>query len=83
MITYFVVQTYSMGRKGNVVADMPVQAQSADHATRIAARLGRSKLAAIAFSRTGDPSTGDYDDANILAVFGVVPDEELQMAMAS
>jgi len=83
MITYFVVQTYSQGRKGSIVADLPIQAQNAAHACRMAERLGSTRLAAIAFSRSGDPSTGDYEDAEILAVHGTVPEVEEQMALAS
>jgi hypothetical protein len=29
---------------------------------------------AVAFSRTGDPATGDYCDATVLKKFGEVPD---------
>jgi hypothetical protein len=30
---------------------------------------------AVAFSRTGDPATGDIRDATVLRKFGVVPDD--------
>jgi hypothetical protein len=30
---------------------------------------------AVAFSRTGDPATGDFADANVLKKFGEVPDD--------
>lgn len=30
---------------------------------------------AIAFSRTGDMSSGDFDDAVVLGQFGLVPEE--------
>lgn len=83
MLTYFVVQSFSQGRKGAVVADQPIQSQSADHATRMADRLSRTRVAAIAFSRTGDPATGEYDEAVILASFGEIPDESQQLAIAS
>jgi hypothetical protein len=29
----------------------------------------------VAFSRTGDPATGDFGDANIIRKFGDVPDD--------
>jgi predicted acylesterase/phospholipase RssA len=32
----------------------------------------RMELAAVAFSRTGDPSIGDFQDAVVLAQFGDV-----------
>ena len=30
---------------------------------------------AVAFSRTGDPATGDFRDATVLRKFGDVPDD--------
>ena len=32
-------------------------------------------VGAIAFSRTGDPATGDFGDAKVLKKFGDVPDD--------
>ena len=32
-------------------------------------------VGAVAFSRTGDPATGDFGDANVLKKFGNVPDD--------
>jgi hypothetical protein len=32
-------------------------------------------VGAIAFSRTGDPATGDFRDAKVLKKFGDVPDD--------
>jgi hypothetical protein len=32
-------------------------------------------LGAVAFSRTGDPATGDFSDANVIRKFGNVPDD--------
>jgi hypothetical protein len=30
---------------------------------------------AVAFSRTGDPTTGDFSDAKVIRKFGDVPDD--------
>ena len=30
---------------------------------------------AVAFSRTGDPATGDFNDAKVIKKFGDVPDD--------
>jgi hypothetical protein len=30
---------------------------------------------AVAFSRTGDPATGDFSDAKVIRQFGDVPDD--------
>ena len=32
-------------------------------------------IGAVAFSRTGDPATGDFEDAKVLKKFGGVPDD--------
>jgi hypothetical protein len=37
---------------------------------RAAARLALTAVSAVAFSRTGDPSTGDFEDAEIIKAFG-------------
>jgi len=32
-------------------------------------------VGAVAFSRTGDPATGDFIDAKVIRTFGDVPDD--------
>jgi hypothetical protein len=32
-------------------------------------------VGAVAFSRTGDPATGDFGDATVIRNFGDVPDD--------
>jgi hypothetical protein len=32
-------------------------------------------VGAVAFSRTGDPATGDFSDATVIRKFGNVPDD--------
>jgi hypothetical protein len=50
-------------RKGrNLKADAPIACKSATTAVRTAERLALSKLGVVAFSSTGDPESGDYDD---------------------
>jgi hypothetical protein len=36
---------------------------------------GGSNAGAVAFSRSGDPNLGDFEDAVILKTFGQVPDD--------
>jgi hypothetical protein len=36
-----------------------------------------SHVGAIAFSRTGDPSSGDFSDAKLIRKFGDVPESQL------
>lgn len=70
MLTYFVVQSFERGKKGGLVADQPVEAQGLEQAKRMAARLAQVKAGVVAFSRTGDPTTGDYGEAVVVAAYG-------------
>jgi len=82
MITYFVVQSFSVQRKGAVTADPPVQVASAEQAMRTAERLSSRKPAVLAFSREGDPATGEYQPATILCTFGDLPEGAEDMLAA-
>ena len=63
--TYF-VQSFNAGRGGNLKADAPIVCKTAGGAVRTAERLASSKLGVVAFSSTGDPKMGDYDDEPIV-----------------
>ena len=78
MVTYFVVQSFEQGHKGMLIPDEPREARSADQALTVALRLAAEKAGVIAFERTGDPSTGEFADAVILAQHGKVPGEVLE-----
>jgi hypothetical protein len=62
---------------GSVVVGEPIEC------LRPAAAIGRAQglwkvlghTGAVAFSRTGDPATGDFRDATVLRTFGDVPDD--------
>lgn len=58
----------------DIVACDPKEARSADQAIRMAASLAieEGHCGAIAFSRTGDPALGDFEDASILKTVGEV-----------
>ncbi|MGV8833274.1 MAG: hypothetical protein ACOH2N_14970 [Devosia sp.] len=73
-ITHFVVQTFRKGKRGKIEAEEPKIARDENNALVMAERLALSRHAVIAFSRTGDLDTGDFDDPVILAKFGDVPD---------
>ncbi|HEV7415802.1 MAG TPA: hypothetical protein VGN98_06575 [Tianweitania sediminis] len=83
MLTYFVVQSFSRGRKGAVVADLPLQMQTGEQAIRRAERLAKGRVGALAFSRLADPDTGDYAEAVVLGKFGDIPEIEEQLRLAS
>jgi hypothetical protein len=59
--TYF-VQAFNAGKGGNLKPDAPIACKSAIGALRTAERLALSKLGVVAFSSTGDPEMGDYED---------------------
>jgi nucleotide-binding universal stress UspA family protein len=75
VVTYYVVQPFELSPKGRYKVGAPLQAQSRDQAVRRAERLAKEQGGAIAFSRTGDPEFGDFEDAVLLGKFGDVPDE--------
>jgi hypothetical protein len=72
-ITYYVVQSFEMGNKGFLIPNDPQEATSERAARGMAFRLSLFKAGALAFSRTGDPDLGDWQDAVILAQHGLIP----------
>ncbi|NGX99833.1 MAG: hypothetical protein G4V63_33035 [Candidatus Afipia apatlaquensis] len=73
--TYYVVQPFEMTRAGRLIASTAMAAQTGPQAVRMAERQAAGKAGAVAFSRTGDPETGDFDDAVMLGMFGQVPED--------
>ena len=75
-ITYFVALPFDVA-DGSIVVGEPVECPSP------AAAIGRAEglckilghTGAVAFSRTGDPATGDFSDAKVIRKFGDVPDD--------
>ena len=78
MVTYFVVQSFEQGHKGMLIPDSPWEARSAEQALAFALRLAAEKAGVVAFARTGDPATGDFSDAVVLAQYGRLPGELLE-----
>lgn len=74
-LTYFVVQTYGAVKGGGINADDPKPARDRDHALQLFERYKALRAGVIAFHRTGDPKTGDYQDAVIISRHGRVPAE--------
>ena len=68
-VTYYVALAFKRSEDGGeIVACDPREAHSSEQAIRLAASLAveQGHCGAIAFSRTGDPSLGDFEDAVIL-----------------
>jgi hypothetical protein len=73
-ITYYAVLPFIRDEDGNLWPDEAVECPSAYAAsTRAQGLVNSTKAGAVAFSRSGDPSTGEFDDAVVLARVGEVP----------
>lgn len=66
------VQTFKK-QGAKLVPETPRVATSANAAIRMADELARTKAGVMAFSRSGDNETGEFDDPVILALHGAVP----------
>jgi hypothetical protein len=73
-MTYYVALAFTRSEDGDIVACEPKEARSSDQAIRIAGSLAAMEghCGAVAFSRTGDPALGDFEDAVILKTIGEV-----------
>jgi hypothetical protein len=76
MVTYYVALAFRKTEDdgGETVACDPKEARSSEQAIRMAESLAKREghCGAIAFSRTGDPALGDFQDAVILKTVGDV-----------
>ena len=73
-MTYYVALAFMRSEDGEIVACEPKEARSSDQAIRMASTMAAEEghCGAIAFSRTGDPALGDFEDAVILKTVGDV-----------
>ncbi len=71
-ITYYVALPFKRGEDGDIVADIPRECPSPLSAIQVARRLASDGIGAIAFSRSGNPATGEFSDAVVLQTFGEV-----------
>jgi len=71
-VTYYVVVPFDRNEAGELTAGDAQEATGAFSAERGARSLARLHAGAVAFSRSGDPATGEFQDAVILAQFGEV-----------
>lgn len=74
-ISYYVALPFSEDDEGSAVTGTAEEFQSASAAIRRAETLSRMSgmVGAVAFTRSGDPMTGDFKDAVVLKAFGSVP----------
>ena len=74
--TYFVALPFIATDEG-VAPGQPVECFNANAAVMRAEALSHKQghVGAVAFSRTGDPATGVFSDAEVIRKFGDVPDD--------
>ena len=74
-LTYYVALPFVLTDDGTTVPGEPVECPNASIAILQAAVLSQvaGSVGAIAFSRTGDPDVGKFEDAVVLAKIGEVP----------
>jgi hypothetical protein len=75
-ITYYVALPFIATDEG-IVAGEPTECLNLLGVVAKAEALSRKQgnVGAVAFSRTGDPATGDFGDAKVIKRFGKVPDD--------
>jgi hypothetical protein len=75
-VTYYVALPFVAADAG-IAAGEPVECFNPVAVVMRAEALSRKEghVGAVAFSRTGDPATGDFGDAKVIKKFGDVPDD--------
>jgi hypothetical protein len=75
-VTYYVALPFIFS-DDDVAAGEPTECFNPNAAVMRAEALSRKEgnVAAVAFSRSGDPATGDFSDAKVIKKFGDVPDD--------
>ena len=71
-VTYHLVVPFDRNEEGDLVPGEAKEAPNGNIARRGAQALATTHAGAIAFSRTGNMDSGDFDDAVITAEFGEV-----------
>ena len=75
-VTYFVALPFVAAADG-IAAGEPTECFNPVAVVMRAEALSRKPghVGAVAFSRTGDPATGEFGDAKVIKKFGEVPDD--------
>ena len=76
-LTYYVAMPFLQDETGSPMAGAAEECQSSSSALRRAELLSRAagSIGAVAFSRTGDPMSGEFAEAKLLRKFGNVLDD--------
>lgn len=78
-VTYFVALPFNRNDEGDLVAGEAQECQTETAAIRRAESMARTSAGAVAFARTGDPGSGEFEAARILRRFSEVPAEDALM----
>ena len=75
-VTYYVALPFVAADDG-IAAGEPTECFNPNAAVMRAEALSHKEghVGAVAFSRTGDPATGDFGGAKVIRKFGEVPDD--------
>ena len=79
-VSYFVALPFVWSEDDELVVGEAQEHVAPIAAVRAAQSLASTSAGAVAFSRTGNPSTGDFSDAEIIRTFGTVPDVDTLLA---
>jgi hypothetical protein len=76
-VTYYVALPFVVAGDDGIAAGEPTECFNPDAAVMRAEALSRKEghVGAVAFSRTGDPATGEFSNATVIRKFGDVPDD--------
>lgn len=74
-VTIHVVQAFTAVEDGGYLPEEPKQCPSAGAARSLALRLAAKHAGVIAWSRTGDPLTGDWEPGVEIMRAGAIPDD--------
>ena len=77
-VTYCVVVPFDRAEGGDLVPGEAREAPNREAAKRRAEAMAAKHAGALAFSRTGDPDVGRFEDADVIAVYGAVDTHALR-----
>ncbi len=75
-VTYYVALPFVRNEEGELVPGEAQDRQSASAAESLARKMAETSAGAVAFSRTGEPASGEFEDAVVIRSFGEVPSME-------
>ena len=75
-VTYYVALPFVRNDEGELVPGEAQDRQSASAAESLARKMAETSAGAVAFSRTGEPASGEFEDAVVIRSFGEVPSME-------